>query len=146
MNQVGPDHGFNAAKCRVNRGKDHDRYARAHVDHQGLRLIRPGTANHFVGERQGDGGEIQARAGGKQSRNHEDRRRGVLRRHAKPSSKVFVDGVNFVVVVRLEENVADENAREDGADCQLQIGVAAERESLTRGSEESCRSCLRGDE
>ena len=72
--------------------------------------------------------------------NHEDRRRGVLRRHAKPSSKIFVDGVNFVVVVRLEENVADENAREDGADCQLQIGVAAERESLTRGSEESCRS------
>jgi hypothetical protein len=70
------------------------------------------------------------RAGGKQSRNDEHRRRRVLCRHAKPGSKVFVDGVNFVVVVRFDENVADENAREDSAERELQMGEVAERESF----------------
>ena len=84
--------------------------------------------------------------GGKQSRNDKDRGRGVFRWHAKPGSKVFVDGVNFVVVVWLDENVADENPREDGADRQLQIGVVAERESFAWRTKICSGSGFRGDE
>ena len=73
------------------------------------------------------------------SREHENRGRGILCRHAETRGQIFVDRVNFVVVVRLDENVADENAREDRAESKLHVGVIAQRKSFARVFRKKCR-------
>src|SRR4029077_3695569 len=66
-------------------------------------------------------------------------------RHAEASGQVFVNGINFVVVVRLDENVADQNSGENRADSQLQVCVIAKREAFARCSEKRARACLGRD-
>ena len=60
-----------------------------------------------------------------------------LLRDAEARGQVFVDRENFVVVIRLDENVADENAREDRAEGELEVGVIAQREAFA-GRAEKC--------
>ena len=83
------------------------------------------------------------RAGGEQSRDHEDRGGGVLGRDAETRGQVFVDREDFVVVVGLDENVADENARDDRAEGELQVGVIAQRETFARACRKKCRRWFR---
>src|SRR5205085_1043565 len=49
----------------------------------------------------------------------------------------FVDRENFVVVVRLDENKADQNAADDRAESELQIGVVPMAESFAGRAEKS---------
>ena len=66
--------------------------------------------------------------------------------HPETRGQVFVDRENFVVVIRLDENVADENARDDRAEGELQIGVIAQRESFARRAEKCAGAGFRRDE
>ena len=119
---------------------------RADINQERFGLVRPNAANHFVGERERDGGDIKPRAGGEQAREHENGRSGVLRRDAEARGQIFVDRENFVVVVRLDENVADENARDDRAEGELQVGVIAERKTFAGRAEKCAGAGFGGDE
>src|SRR5205823_6705943 len=61
-------------------------------------------------------------------------------------SQIFVDRINFVIVVRLDENVADENARDDGAEGELQIGIISQRKSFARRPEKCAGAGFGGNE
>ena len=66
--------------------------------------------------------------------------------NAESGSQIFIDRVNFVIVVRFDENVANQDAREDGAERQLQISVVAQCESLARGAEKSPSARFRSND
>ena len=104
------------------------------------------AANHFVRKRKRDRRDIQARTGRQHTRNHENSGCRVFRRHAETRGEIFVDRINFVVVVRLDENVADEDARENRAERQLQISVVAQREAFARRAEKGAGACFGSDD
>ena len=49
---------------------------------------------------------------------------------AEAGGQVFVDREDLVVVIGLDENVADENAREDRAERKLEVGEIAQRKAF----------------
>ena len=146
LNQIGPDDGLDSAERGVNRGENDNGDGRADINPECLRLVRANAADHFVSEGERDGRDIQPRAGREQARDHEHGRRGILGRDTETRGQVFVDRVNFVVVIRLDENVADENAREDGAEGELHVSVIAQREAFAGRPEKSAGARFRGDD
>ena len=58
-------------------------------------------------------------SGSEQARDHENSGRRILTRDPKARGQVLVDRENFVVVIRFDENVADENASNDRAEREL---------------------------
>ena len=133
-------------KRGVNRRENNDGNGGAEVNPESLILVRPRPANHLVGQGQGDGGDIKPRPGSQQARDHENRGSRVLARDPKARGQVFVDRENVVVVIGLDENVADENAPDDGAERQLQIGVVAMAEAFSGRSEEGAGTGFGGDQ
>ena len=125
MDEIRPDNGFDSAERGVNGGENNDRDGRSDIDEKRFPLVRLRATDHFVSQSERDGGEIQTRTRGKQPRDHENGRGGILRRHTETDCQILVDGVNLVIVVRLNENVADKNARDDGAESELKISVVA---------------------
>ena len=104
------------------------------------------AANHFIRKRERDRRYIQARTGRQHTRNHENSGCRVFRRHAESRGEIFVDRIDFVVVVRLDENVTDQDARQNGAERQLQISVVAQREAFARRTEKGAGACFRSDD
>ncbi len=105
-----------------------------------------GAGNHLVSESERDCRDIQSGAGGKQTREHENRGSSILGRDTESRGEVFVDRVNFVVVVRLDENVTDEDTREDRAERELDVGVVAQRKAFAGRAEKCARACFGGDD
>src|SRR5205814_7861662 len=75
----------------------------------------------------------------------EDSGRGVLASHSEPRGQVFIDRKNFVVVIRLDENVANQNPPNDGAEGELQVGVVAVAEAFSGRAEERAGTGFSGD-
>ena len=119
LDQIGPDDGLDAAERGVNRRENDDDNRGTDVNPERLSLVWSSAADHFVGERERDGRDIQSRPGREQARDHEDSGRRILTRDAEARGQVFVNRVNFVVVVRFDENVADQNASDDRAKGEL---------------------------
>ena len=67
----------------------------------------------FPGEHHHDRRHEDTRAGGKRAHDEEERRDVVLARRAEADAEVVVDGVDFVAVVGLEKDIADEDPPED---------------------------------
>ena len=82
------------------------------------------------------------RPGREQARDHENGRSRILTRDSKARGQIFVDRENFVVVIRFDENVADENAADDRAEGELQIGVIAVAEAFPGRSEKCAGACF----
>ena len=137
--------GFDSAERCVDRSQNNNGDGCADVNEKRFCLARPNTSNHFVGQHERDRRYIQARAGREHARENENRRCGVFRRHAETRGEIFVDRIDFVVVVRLDENVADQNASQDGAERELQISVISKGETFPRRAKKSAGTRLRGD-
>ena len=60
-----------------------------------------------------------------------------MERGAEAGGQVFVDREDFVVVIRLDEDVADKNPGEDRAEGELEIGEIAQGKTFT-GCAEKC--------
>src|SRR4030095_16219237 len=65
---------------------------------------------------------------------------------AEPHGQIFVDRENFVVIVGLDENEADEDARDDGAEGELDVSVIAQRIAFARCSKKSAGARFRRDD
>ena len=78
LDEIGPDDRLDSTERGVNRRQDDDHDRGADINPQSFRLAWPRAADHFVGERERDGRDIKPRAGGEQTRNHEDRGGSVL--------------------------------------------------------------------
>ena len=88
----------------------------------------------------------QARAAGERAHDEKQGADDALRPRAKAHRKVVVDGVDLVVVVRLEEDICDDPAAEDNAHRELQVGKRALGKPFA-GSPQKCRSAgLGGDD
>ena len=131
---------------RVDGGQNDNGNRCADVDEKRFSLTGLHAANHFIRKRKRDRRYIQARTGRQHARNHENSGCRVFRRHAKARGEIFVDRINFVVVVRLDENVADQNARQNRAERQLQVGVVAQCEAFPGRTEKSAGACFRRDD
>jgi hypothetical protein len=134
-----------AAERGVDRGENNDHDVRADVNPERLHLSWPRAGDHFVGEDERDSSDIQARAGGEHARHQKHAGCSVLSRRAETRGQVFVDRVNFIVVIRLDEDVADENPRDDRTERELHVSVIAEREPFAGRAEECRRAGLRRD-
>ncbi len=146
LNQIGPDDSLDPTERRVDGGQNDNDNRCADVDEKRFSLTGLHAANHFIRKRERDRRYIQARTGRQHTRNHENSGCRVFRRHAEARGEIFVDRINFVVVVRLDENVADENASEDGAEGELQVGIIAVTEAFPGRSEKSAGACFGGDQ
>ena len=103
----------------VNGSQDDDGNRGPEVYPESLSLIWSSAADHFIGQRQCDGRHIQPCAGSEQSRDHEHCGSRIFCRNSEARGQVFVDRIDFVIVIRLDEDVADENAPDDGAKGEL---------------------------
>src|SRR5947209_7663784 len=146
LDEIGPNHGLNAAEGGVDRRENDNGDGRPHINPERLGFVRPRAANHFIRERKRDGSDVQTSAGGKQTRDHEDCGCSVLTSHAESRGEVFVDREHLVVIVRLNENVADENPADDRAEGELQVGVVAMAEPFAGSTEKSAGAGFGGNE
>ena len=146
LNEIGPNNRLDSADGSVDRSQDHDHDRRADVDEEGFSLSRPRAANHFVSEHECNRGDVKPCARSEQAGEHENGGGGVFGRDAKPRGQIFVDRENFVIVVGLDENVADENAGQDRAKGQLDVGVIPQRKTFAGRSEESAGARFGGDD
>src|SRR5205807_2076924 len=131
---------------RVDRSQNDDHDCRADVDKKSFGLSGSRAANHLVREHERNCGDIKPRTGSKQAGKHENGGGRVLGRDTKPRSQIFVDRENFVIVVRLDENIADENPRQDRAEGELNVSVIPESEAFARRSEKSSGARFGGDD
>src|SRR5205823_66368 len=76
----------------------------------------------------------------------ENRGGSVLGADTETRSQIFVDRINFVIVVRLDENVANENAGDDGAEGKLEISVISQGKSFARCPEKCSGAGFGGNE
>ena len=142
MNQIGPDDGLDPTERGVNRRQNDDGNCGAEVNPESLSLVRSSAADHFVGQGERDGCDIQPRPGREQTRDHENGGSRILTRDTKARGQVLVDRENFVVVIRFDENVADENASDDRAEGELQVGVVAVAEAFPGRAEKCAGACF----
>ena len=145
LNEVRPDDGFDAAERGVNGRQNDNGNRRREVNPQSLSLVWSSAADHFVGQSEGDGCGIQPCARREQPGNHENRGSGVLRRNAESRGQIFIDRVNFVIVVRFDENVADQNSRQNRAESELDVSIITQRKTFAGCSEKRARACLGRD-
>jgi hypothetical protein len=146
LNQIGPNDRLNPTESCVNGREYDDRNRGTDVDPESLSLVWPSAADHFVGKRECYGCHIQPRSGREQTRNHENGGSRIFTRDPEARGQVFVDRENFVVVIRFDENVADENAPDDRAEGELQVGVVAVAEAFPRRSEKCTGACFSRDQ
>src|SRR6202011_1443000 len=71
---------------------------------------------------------------------------GVPGRYPEADGQVLVNRENFVVVVRLNENVTDQNACDDRAEGKLEIGVIAQSEPFAGRSKKRTGTGFRRDQ
>src|SRR4051812_12830557 len=102
LNQIGPDDGLDSTEGSVNGGENNDGNRSAEVNPESLNLIWSSAADHLVGQGQRNGCDVKPRAGGEQTRDHENGGSGVLACDSKARGQVFVDRENSVVVIRLD--------------------------------------------
>ena len=65
---------------------------------------------------------------------------------AKARGQIFIDRIDFVIVVRLDENVTDQDARQDRAERELKISVVPKGETFAGRSKKCSRARFRRDE
>src|SRR5204862_52116 len=70
----------------------------------------------------------------------------VLGTNAKARRQIFVNRIDFVIVVRLDEDVADQDACEDRAEGELKISVVTKGETFAGRSKKCSRAGFRSDE
>src|SRR4029077_7578398 len=100
----------------------------------------------FVCEHERNGRGKQPRPRREHTREHENSGGSVFRSDPETRGQIFVDRKDFVVVVRLDENVADENARQDSSESELDVGVIPQRKTFAGCSEKSAGARFGGDD
>ncbi len=102
--------------------------------------------DHFVTEHDDDGRNVETRAAGQQSRDQEDRRGGVAGGDAKADLQELVNGDDVVVVKGSQEKIGDDDAGDDRADGELDVGEVVEVITLAGCAEKRCRTQFRRDD
>src|SRR5207237_5980222 len=69
----------------------------------------------------------------------------ILCRDAKTRGEIFVNRKDFVIVVGLDENEADQNAGQDRSKSELDVGEIAQGVAFPRSAEEGASAGLGGD-
>ena len=90
--------------------------------------------------------EIESHADAKDAREQENSARHVFRFRAEAHGQEFIDALNAVIVVRLDESERDDHACENCSDRELAVKIPASLESFRRSSEKSGCARLRGDD
>ena len=92
LNEICPDDGFDSTKRGVDRGQNRrSQPSRRYKSRASAIGLGRTPLNHFIGEGEGDGRDVQARTGGEQARDHENGGSSVLGRDAEARGQVFVD-------------------------------------------------------
>lgn len=146
LNQIGPNDGLDSTERGVDRGENDDCDRGTEVDPERLGLVGPRPADHLIGQGESDGCDVKPRPGREQTRDHENSGSRILAPDPEARGQVFVNRKNFVVVIRFDENVADENASYDRTEGELQVAVIAMAESFPGRSEKCAGTCFSRDE
>src|SRR5438552_151489 len=146
LNEIGPNDRLDSPDGSVDRSENDDHNGRADINKKSFSLPGPRAANHFISEHERDRGDVKPCARSEHAGEHENGGGSVLGRDAKPGGQIFVDRENFVIVVGLDENVADENARQDRAEGELDVSVIPQRKTFPGRSEKSTGARFGGDD
>ena len=144
LDDIGPNDRLDAAKGGVEGRQSRDRSQRENVDPDLLPNVKGLSGHHFIAHHEDDGRNVEARSACESACDQEDRRCGVLRPYPEAQQKVLVDRDDAKVVIRLDEYVGDDDAREDGPQCKLCVGEIALFVAFTRSAKKCRRANLRG--
>jgi len=146
LNHIRPNHSLDPAERRVNRSGGSQQGERADVDPDLLqrRELHPG--DHLVAEYQHHRRHVEARAAGQRAGDQEHGGRAVFRPVPEADQQELVDRDHAVVVVGLDENEGNNDARQHGADGELGVGVVAQSVALVGRAQESRGADLRRED
>ncbi len=151
LDDVGPDDRLDPAHRGVEAGQHREDDDRDQVGADGgdrlLRGLGPGARDEQAPrQHHHERRDEQPRARGERA--HEEEQAGdvVLAPRPEADAEVVVDRVDLVVVVRLEEDVADQHAPEDQPDDDLHVREASRGVALAGHAQERRRARLRRDD
>ena len=136
LDEVGPDHRTDPADRRVDRGGQRDEDQRHGEDPELLLVADRLAFPQAVGEHEDDRRDIQARPHRQHPGDKEGRRGDHPGQRPEAGSEELVERHHAVPVEHRDEQVADDDPRQQGADRELRVGPVVLHVAGLRGPEE----------
>src|SRR5262245_9725487 len=143
LDEIGPNDGLDSTDGGVNRGDHGNEYDAPDVDVEIDREIRKEITPNNHHDRSA---KVKTHTDTEHPGEEENPARHVFRFRAETDGEELVNALHAVIVVGLDESVGDDDPRQDRADNELPVEIAARLKSFGRRPQKSSCACFRCDD